>query len=461
MKNFLKRNHFISVLFSKFNEGNERSVNAKKNIFFLVLIKLLSILISLLLVPVTIGYVSSGSYGIWLTVSSIVVWFGFFDIGLSNGMRNRFAEATARGDEKAAKTYVSTTYISLAVIFFVLWIIFIFLNRFLNWSSILNISENISLEVQLLVFIVFSYFCMQFVLKTVNMVLIANQQPAISSLIDLIGQVFSLLIIWVLTKTTEGSLINLGLGLTIAPLIVLLGANLLLFNRGYKKYAPAFRDFKFEYLNNIFGLSAKFFIIQVAALVQYQTANFIIARNFDMESVTDYNITYKYFNILLMGFTIILSPFWSASTDAYARGDFSWIKNTIKRYRQVLLLFICFGTIMLSVASFAYDIWIGKGVTSISFVMSFWCFIYVATTMYGSIYVHLLNGIGAVKIQFYSSLITPILFILLCWIFIENLHMGVYCIFIASIISNLNGIALAPLQYRKVFVEKKGGLWKA
>ncbi|MDR1437341.1 MAG: polysaccharide biosynthesis protein [Candidatus Symbiothrix sp.] len=449
----------ISSFLSGFNKGHERSIKARKNIFFLVLIKSVSILANLLLVPMAIGYENKDQYGVWLTVSSIVLWFSFFDIGLSNGMRNKFVEALSKGDERSAKAYVSTTYFSLAILFSLVWVIFVSINQHLDWCAILKIPESNADSVRTLVFIIFSYFVINFILKTLNTVLTANQQPAKASLIDVFGQLLSLLIIFILTKTTQGSLIYLGLGLTIAPLFILITANLVLFGGEYKKYAPSLKLFKIEYLKNIFGLSFRFFVIQIAGLIQYQTANFIIARSFSMESVTDYNVVFKYFNVLLMGFTLLLIPFWSASTEAFAKNDYVWIKNAVKRYKQILLLFVAAGIIMLLVSSFVYDFWVH--ITTIPFVMSAWCLVYVITSIYGAIHVNLLNGIGAIKIQFCSSLITPVLFILLCLLFIDVFQWGVFSLFIASIVSNLNGIVLAPLQYRKIFIEKKGGIWKA
>jgi O-antigen/teichoic acid export membrane protein len=449
----------IASFLSGFNKGHERSIKARKNIFFLALIKVVGILTSLLLVPIAIDYVDKVQYGVWLTVSSIVVWFSFFDIGLTNGMRNKFAEAVSQGDEKSAKAYVSTTYFSLTVLFLLVWGIFVSINRYLDWCAILKIPESNASDVRLLMLIVFTYFVISFILKTVNTVLTANQQPAKASLIDILGQLLSLLAIFILTQTTQGSLIHLGLGLTVSPLIILLIANLFLFGGEYKKYAPAIQCFHFKYLKAIWNLSFKFFVIQIAALIQYQTANIIIARSFSMENVTDYNVVFKYFSVLLMGFTILLTPFWSASTEAFSKNDCAWIKNTVKRYNRILFLFILVGLIMLLASSFIYNWWVG--ITTIPFLMSFWCLLYAITSSYGAIYVNLLNGIGAIKIQFYSSLITPVLFILLCWLFIDVFRWGLFSLFIASIISNLNGIIIAPLQYRKIFIEKKGGIWKA
>ena len=118
--------------------GHERSLEAKKNILASFVIKGFSISISLLMVPLTINYVNPTQYGIWLTLSSIVAWFSFFDVGFGNGLRNRFAEAKALGNLEKARTYVSTTYAVLTMIFSGVWLIFVAGNQFIDWSKVLN-----------------------------------------------------------------------------------------------------------------------------------------------------------------------------------------------------------------------------------------------------------------------------------------------------------------------------------
>ncbi len=98
---------FLNNIFSK---GHERSIKAKKNIIASFFIRGISIAISLILVPLTINYVNPSRYGIWLTLSSIIAWFSFFDIGLTQGLRNKFAEAKAKGNDELAQIYVSTTF---------------------------------------------------------------------------------------------------------------------------------------------------------------------------------------------------------------------------------------------------------------------------------------------------------------------------------------------------------------
>src|SRR4029079_7746068 len=81
----------VTFFSNSLNRGHERSARAKKNILASILIKGLSISVSLILVPLTIDYLNPSRYGIWLTLSSIVGWFVFFNVGLTQGLRNRFA----------------------------------------------------------------------------------------------------------------------------------------------------------------------------------------------------------------------------------------------------------------------------------------------------------------------------------------------------------------------------------
>src|SRR5438309_10474782 len=150
----------FTYLLGLLNKGHERSVKAKKNIATSFLVKGASIAISFLLVPMTIHYVNPAQYGIWLTLSSVITWMSFFDIGFTQGLRNKFGEARAQGNTLLARIYVSTTYYYLAIIFSTLWLILLCVNQFISWHTLLSIPVSMEKEVSRLAIIVFSYFCL-------------------------------------------------------------------------------------------------------------------------------------------------------------------------------------------------------------------------------------------------------------------------------------------------------------
>ena len=63
----------INRIKSYFEKGDERTKNIKVNVLQSFIYKGLSIVLSLLIVPFTIGFVNAEQYGIWLTISSIAV----------------------------------------------------------------------------------------------------------------------------------------------------------------------------------------------------------------------------------------------------------------------------------------------------------------------------------------------------------------------------------------------------
>lgn len=173
---------------------------------------------------------------------------------------------------------------------------FIIISPFINWSGVLNVSPSLSQVILYTLIIVYTYFSLLFILKIINIILFADQKPAYASLIDLLGQLLSLIIIYVMTQLLSGSLLLLCVGLCVAPVLVTLFSSFYLFRFKYRYIAPNFRYVNFSCLNDLIKLGVKFFIIQIAAIIQFQTANLLIARIYNMDEVT---IIILHINILV------------------------------------------------------------------------------------------------------------------------------------------------------------------
>jgi O-antigen/teichoic acid export membrane protein len=446
----------VSIVKNLINRGHSRSINAKKNILFSFLIKGCNIAIGLVLVPLTIHYVKPIQYGIWLTLSSIIGWFGFFDIGLGNGLRNKFAEALAKGEHERARIYVSTTYAILIMIISFALIIFFCINPFLNWARILNAPANMARELSLLAMIVFASFSIQFVLQLISTILVADQKPAKASLFNFFGSVFSLIVIFILTKTTAGNLFYLGLGLATTPVLVFASSSIWFYSHHYKRYAPSLKFVNFKHARDLMGLGVKFFILQIAVIVLYETSNIIISQLFGPGEVTPYNIAYKYFGIISMIFGIVMTPFWSAFTEAWVKKDFVWIKTIMRKLNMLSLFLIIVILGMLALSNFAFRLWVGKEVlvpASISIVLAAYFIIYVRT----AIYIYFLNGIGKIKLQLYSGIIGMIINIPLA-IFLGR-KIGVAGVLLSSTILNGINMIWTVIQYNKIINNRATGIW--
>lgn len=446
----------LTNLKSALNKGHDRSVKAKKNIFASFIIKGCNIAISLVLVPLTIHYVNPTQYGIWLTLSSIIGWFAFFDIGFGNGLRNKFAEAIARNDHQLARIYLSTTYAILGIIILCLLVIFLIINPFLNWTSILNTPASMAAELSTLAILVFVFFCLQFILQLITTIITANQQPAKASFFNFLGSLFSLTVIFILTKTTSGSLINLALSLGFTPVLVLTASSIWFYTHEYKKYAPSIKFVNFSYARGLMSLGLKFFIIQIATVVLYETSNLIIAQLFGPAQVTPYNVAYKYFGIIPMVMGIFMTPFWSAITEAWVKHDFGWIKSTMKKLQMLWLVLSVITIGMLLASNFIYKFWVGKNLhvpLSISVAMAS----YVIINAWNGIYSQFLNGVGKIKLQLYVAMAGTVINIPLA-VFLGN-NIGIYGVVLSTTIISILPAVISPIQYNRIINNKAQGIW--
>ncbi len=441
-----------------FTRGHTRSLEAKKNILATFLVKGISIAISLVLVPLTINYVNPSQYGIWLTLSSIVAWFSFFDIGFGNGLRNKFAESKAKGSLNKARIYISTTYAALIVIFSGIWLLFFIANFFINWSKVLNAPGEMARELSTLALIVFSFFCLQIILKTINTIFIADQKPAKASLLDMLGQLIALVIIAILTITTKGSLLLLGITLGFAPILVLIISNIWFFRGKFRQFAPSLKYVRFSYAKDLMKLGVKFFILQIAYIIIYEASNIIIAQVCGPKDVTIYNIAFKYFGIATMAFSIIMTPFWSAFTDAFAVKDYNWMKRTYKHLQKVTFLLMAGVLVMLLASGTAYHLWIGDVVTvktSISVAVA----LYVIVNIWNSLHSALLNGMGKIRLQLYISMLGTAFNIPLA--IVLGRKFGVEGVVMAAVLLNLISMVYSPIQVIRLLNNKAKGIWNA
>ncbi|MCM1759042.1 lipopolysaccharide biosynthesis protein, partial [Bacteroides ovatus] len=419
-------------------------------------VKGITILNSLIMVPVTIDYISSELYGVWLTLTSIINWIAFFDIGFGNGLRNKLAEALAIQDFKKAKAYISTTYFYTFCIFSVIAVIGYFLTSYINWADLLCVSSFLNSRLIDVVRIVIICFAIQMVLKTQTTILYALQKSALANFIDAVGQVLSLVGILLLSKFTFPSLNSLAWVVCCCPLLVLFLYTLYVYVYKYKNIAPSFSSIKTVYAKDILSLGGNFFIIQIACLVLYQTTNIIIARVSGSESVTEYNVVFKYLNVATMVFSIIMIPIWSAFTDAFVKEDYMWMRSI---YRRLLRLFyLSLGMLCFMVISYplVFRLWLGDKV-GVHLEMVLIVATFMVVTMWNTIHSQIINGIGKIRLQLYLSLMATFLNIPLAF-FLGSIW-GAEGVVMSIVIYSILPAIFLNIQVRKLLYQTAKGIW--
>lgn len=345
-----------------FFQGNQRSVTVKKNIVGSFIIKCVSVIVSLLLVPATIGYVNAELYGVWLTVASVMTWINILDLGFTQGLKNKLTEALANDDIARGRILVSTTYAMMFVIFLPMCLIIEFLIPLIDWANLLNVNVAYSKDLTIVMHVVIALACLQMIVNVIVSVIAAFQKVALSNSFGVIGNVLSLCIILLLRYTCSPSLIALSFALGAMPIVVTIIATIILFNGRFKNVAPCWKAVDLRFTKELFTLGYKFFVINVQVLVLYLSTNVLMSNVSSPIEVARYNIAYRLLSVSMMVYTIITSPLWPAYTDAYARGDYGWMKNTRTKMVKVLWMSILGCVVLVLLSTPLYHIWIGSEV---------------------------------------------------------------------------------------------------
>lgn len=440
----------------KFFSGNQRTVTVKKNIVGSLFIKGVSILISLMLVPMTLGYVSSELYGIWLTLSSVIVWLGFLDVGFTLGLKNKLAEAIALKDFVKGKSLVSTTYFMMVLIFVPLCIILLFCLPHVNWAKFLNINETYNAEIIQVLYVLVVCFCLQMIVNVLTAVVSAYQKVALASVFPVIGNFLALLIIYMMTKYSPPSLVNLALAVSVMPILVVIIASVILFRHEFKAVSPSVHYIQKNYIKDLWNLGFKFFFIQIQIVVLYQCTNILISNVAGPNDVTSYNIAYKYMSVAMMLYTIILSPLWPAFTDAYTKKDFQWMRNIYKKMTYIYYMSVVLLIVMVIVSPIVYKIWIGEKAI-IPYSMTLVVALYMVINSWDALQVQLVNGIGTVKLQTYIVIVGLVLHIPLS-LFLGG-YIGAAGVVCSMIMINIVYATCFTIQIRKILSQKAAGIW--
>lgn len=450
-----KIKNIFSILFS----GSKRTQVIKKNIAGSFLIKGLSIVTSLLLVPLTINLLDQEKYGIWMTIFSIVSWFNMMDIGIGNGFRNKFAEAVAINDNDLAKEFVHTFYSSMGLIAFGFFLVFSIVNPFLNWHSILNLPNNFNENISLIVWVVFALFCAQLYIKNISTILLSLQKTTYSNALLLYGNIVSLVFILFLQRINMVTLLSIALSFMLAPIFVYLVASIKSFNGDLKRFKPSLSYLpKRKYLKDLIGLGIKFFLIQITTIVIFSSSNIIITQLYGPSDVTPFNVAFRFYSSILVVFSIIITPFWSAFTEANAIQDYSWIKKSIKKLIFIWLIFSLGVIVLWFISPYIFNIWVGSSVI-IPYYLSLQFAFFVLINSWSSIFSFFVAGVGKISLSLYVAVFQFIVYIPLALFLAKNMNFNTSGIIMATNIILLIPAVLLAFQTKKIINNRAHGFW--
>jgi O-antigen/teichoic acid export membrane protein len=399
-------------------------------------------------------------YGVWITISSVLVWLGYFDFGLGTGLKNRLGESIAKGDTESAKRLISTAYFVLAIIMSLVALVFFLLSGFIDAVRIVGNPHDSVISHQIIVNTVNTVvfvFILRFVLQLINPIFDALQMLYSTKIIMVVSQILILITLMVIRNRVEGNILILGLTFSLAPVFALLVFSFVFFLKN-RQYAPSLKMVDLKLTKSLYSLGFRFFLVQLNMLVLFQSTNFIIINYIGSSEVVQYNIAFSLFSMMNVGFATIAAPYWSAYTIAWNQKDFAWIRSAQKKLMKIWVVMMLVSLVVLFFSPQIYKLWIGSHVT-IDFTLSTLLYVYMGVITFGLIYNTFINSTGKILLQTMVLTVLTIFFIPLVILLINKFEMGLYAIPISLIFVGLYTVVVAPIQSKRLLSGTAKGIF--
>ena len=370
--------------------------------------KAVSLVGTVITVPLTLHYLGTERYGLWMTISSFIAMLSFADLGMGCGLMNAISQADGKDDREAARNYVSSALAVLCVLAVCLAGCFALVHSWIPWARVFNISSPVALaETGVAVAVLFGCFAISMPLGVVQRVQMGYQESFSMSLWTGVGSVFALGGVLLAVHMRAG-LPWLVLATSAAPILAGVINGVVLF--GYQKpwLRPNHQCVSLKSAMTILKIGLLFFILQIVVALAYSSDNIVAAHVLGPEAVTQYAVPLRLFAVVPMLLGMVIAPLWPAYGEAIARQDTDWVATALRRSlvlvlaisAPVSLFFVVFG-------GRAIHFWVGPAIHPSLLLLVGMAF-FTVLTMTANVGSTLLNGANVIRFQVVTALLVGI-----------------------------------------------------
>ena len=308
----------------------------------------IGLLVSAITLPLTVRYLGPERYGIWVTVSTSVVMLSILDLGIANSLTNSISRAYAAGDRLLARRfYASAFWISLSLSMF-LTLTSVVLWPHVQWGSLFHLADPVRThEASLCVAVALGFFLLSLPLNLINRVLSGYQQTQITNYFNLLSNVLGLVAILSVIYL-HGTLLTLMCfysGSLLAGVVLL---NVWVHAWDKRWLFPHPRAVSRAAMGELMSFGTGFFILQLAGLVVFNSDNLVITHFLGAAEVAPYSVAWRLAGYAAVLQTAVFPSLWPAYAEAYARGDYAWVRRTFWRAARVSVGMTALATLLLS-----------------------------------------------------------------------------------------------------------------
>lgn len=315
-----------------------------------VLAKFIGMATAFISVPLALNYLGVERYGLWMTVSSIIVILGFLDLGVGNSLINIISSNDSLQNKRKIKLAISNSFVILLICAFMLMTSFYLSSNYISWGKVYGIDgADLIHEAQLATALVICCFAINLILSISQKIQIGHQEGYINNIWQLVGNICGLLTLIIFIKM-KLSMVWLVFAISGIPLIAMAINCYLLFFKKYPNLLPNYRLISIDEVGIILKKGSIFVLLWVVNILGTSTDKFIISRYLGTEQVAIYATIEQLFSITLL-IQFLTIPLWPAFSAAFSSGDIPWIQKTFRRIFKITIiatLSICIPLMMFS-----------------------------------------------------------------------------------------------------------------
>lgn len=416
--------------------------------------KVVILLTNILSIPITIRYLGTESFGVWTTISTVLSMLLVLDLGVANSLTNYISESYARDDQKHASTYATTALCIMVVFAGLLGGVGTLLWPHFHWFSLFHISTNSSIQeatVGHAVAAAFIVFLIGLPASLAPKILGGYQELRWASIFQATGSVLNLLSVVLLTRMHAG-LVALVTASSAALVIMNLLCLLWIWTVRKPWLFPRFSHLKPAAARNMVQTGGEFFILQIAALIVFNSDNLIVTHYLGPSQVASYSVAWRLAGYAAVAQTLLAPALWPAFSEAFARGDMTWVRKTFRQTMfTTMSMAILFATIFAFFGQFIIRIWASSGAVPEQNLLRMMCvWVLISTFMNNTSIV--LVAKGDTRLQAWCSFAAAIINIGISIHLVQRI--GAIGVILGTIISYL--LVLVAPQTWKVYQVLKG-----
>ena len=243
--------------------------------------KCVSILTGLVTIPLTLGYLGAERYGVWMTLSSVVLMMGFADLGMGNGLLNAISEANGKDDRQAAINYVSSGFFMLLGLALLIVLLFFLAYSYVPWPGVFNIKTGQAVqEAGPAMAALVAVFALNLPLGVVQRAQMGYQEGYKTNIYQCLGSIFGLIAV-LLVIYLHGGLAWLVVAMAGGPVLALMINWVILFRFQSPCLRPQWRSVTSTSSKKIFRIGFQFFVLQLSAALAWASDNLVLRKFWD------------------------------------------------------------------------------------------------------------------------------------------------------------------------------------